>query len=96
MGKLSYPGTPFSSLRVKKGRSICSLKSAASRLFTPPFIQAQIKENIKCRVTGLCAGNGELSAQMASNAENVSIWWRHHVFGMFDTYAVGVNHGEHF
>ena len=30
-----------------------------------------------------CAGNspgtGEFPAQMASNAENVSIWWRHHV-----------------
>ena len=36
----------------------------------------------KFRVTGLCAGNspgtGEYPAQMASNAENVSIWWRHH------------------
>ena len=36
----------------------------------------------KLRVTGLCAGNspgtGEFLAQMASNAENVSIWWRHH------------------
>ena len=36
----------------------------------------------KLRVTGLCAGNspetGEFSAQMASNAENVTIWWRHH------------------
>ena len=34
----------------------------------------------KLRVTGLCAGNspvtGEFPAQMASNAENVSIWWR--------------------
>ena len=34
------------------------------------------------RVTGLCVGNspvtGEFPAQMASNAENVSIWWRHH------------------
>ena len=34
-------------------------------------------------VTGLCAGNslgtGEFPAQMASNAENVSISWRHHV-----------------
>ena len=33
-------------------------------------------------VTGLCPGNslwtGEFPAQMASNAENVSIWWRHH------------------
>ena len=36
----------------------------------------------KLRVTGLCAGNspgtGEFPAQMASNAENVSIWCRHH------------------
>ena len=36
----------------------------------------------KLRVTGLCAGNspmtGEFPAQMASNAENISIWWRHH------------------
>ena len=58
------------------------LKSPASRLFTQPFIRAQIKENIKARVTGLCAGNsprtGEFPAQMASNAEYVSIWWRHH------------------
>ena len=34
------------------------------------------------RVTGLWAGNspmtGEFPAQMASNAEKVSIWWRHH------------------
>ena len=33
------------------------------------------------RVTGLCAENspvtGEFPAQMASNAEKVSIWWRH-------------------
>ena len=34
------------------------------------------------RVTGLCEGNspvtGEFLAQRASNAEIVSIWWRHH------------------
>ena len=37
----------------------------------------QIKENIKApRHWPLC---GDFSAQMASNAENVSIWWRHHV-----------------
>ena len=40
------------------------------------------KKTSKLRVTGLCAGNslgtGEFSTQMASNAENVSIWWRHH------------------
>ena len=29
-------------------------------------------------VTGLCVGTGEFPAQMASNADNVSIWWRHY------------------
>ena len=40
------------------------------------------KKTSKLRVTGLCLGNSpgtsEFPAQMASNAENVSIWWRHH------------------
>ena len=40
------------------------------------------RKTSKLRVTGLCAGNssvtGEFPAQMASNEENVSIWWRHH------------------
>ena len=53
-----------------------------SRLFTQSFIHVQIKENNKLRVTGLCEGNapvtGEFPAQRASNAENVSIGWRHH------------------
>ena len=42
------------------------------------------KKTSKRRVTGLCAGNspvtGEFPAQRASNAEKVSIWWRHHPF----------------
>ena len=41
------------------------------------------KKTLKFRVTGLCAGNspvtGEFPTQRASNAENASIWWRHHV-----------------
>ena len=41
------------------------------------------KKTPKLRVTGLCVGNSpgtsEFPAQMASNAENASIWWRHHV-----------------
>ena len=39
------------------------------------------KKASKLRATGLYAGNspgtGEFPAQMASRAENVSIWWRH-------------------
>ena len=41
------------------------------------------KNKSQLRVTGLCVGNspgtGDFTAQMTSNAENVSIWWRHHV-----------------
>ena len=40
------------------------------------------KKTSKLRVTGLCVGNspvtGEFPAQMASNGEDVSIWWHHH------------------
>ena len=40
------------------------------------------KKTSKLRVTGFCEGNspvtGEFPAQRASNAENVSIGWRHH------------------
>ena len=40
------------------------------------------KKTSKLRVTGLYVGNspvtGEFPAQRASNAESVSIWWRHH------------------
>ena len=41
------------------------------------------KKTSKLCITGRCEGNspvtGEFPAQRASNAENVSIWWRHHV-----------------
>ena len=46
------------------------------------LIRRRSKKTSKLRVTGLCGGNspvnGEFHAQMASNAEYVSIWWRHH------------------
>ena len=44
------------------------------------------KKTSKLRITGLCTGHspgtGEFPAQIASNAENVSIWWRHRVYGV--------------
>ena len=57
-------------------------QSPALRLFTLPFIQVQIIENIKAPrhwlLCGEFTGSGEFPAQKTSNAENVSIWWRHH------------------
>ena len=49
------------------------------------LFRSRSKKTSKLRVTGLCAGNSavtrEFPAQRASNAENVSIWWRHHGMG---------------
>ena len=46
------------------------------------LMRCRSKKTSKLLVTGLCAGNspetGEFPAQRASNAEHVSIWWRHH------------------
>ena len=64
------------------------------------------KKTSKLRLTGPCAGNspetGEFPAQMASNVENVSIWWRHHwsickltsslqIRGYWQSYAMVIN-----
>ena len=47
-----------------------------------PLFRRRSRKTSKLRVTGLCEANspvtGEFPAQRASNAENVSIWWRHH------------------
>ena len=46
------------------------------------YSRRRSKKTSKLRVIGLCEGNspvtGEFPAQRASNAEIVSIWWRHH------------------
>ena len=56
---------------------ITSISIVSSTVF-----RRRSKKTSNLRVTGLCVGNspvtGEFPAQRASNAENVSIWWRHH------------------
>ena len=48
------------------------------------------KKTSKLCVTGLCEGNspvtGEFHTQRTGNAENVSIWWRHHAFNGRDCF----------
>ena len=54
------------------------------------------KKTSKLHVTGLCEGNspmtGEFPSQRASNAENVSISWRHHSY--MNPYPSGINHSH--
>ena len=53
-------------------------------LLIQPFIQVQIKQNIKVLhhwpLCGEFTGDRWIPAQMASNAENVYTWWRHHIW----------------
>ena len=57
------------------------------------LLRRKSKKTSKFRITALCAGNspvtGEFPAQRASNAEKVSIWWRHHYAAqIFTTWCV--------
>ena len=52
-------------------------------VYSTVYSRRKSKKTSKLCVTGLCAGNspvtGQFPAQIATNTENVSIWWRHHV-----------------
>ena len=58
------------------------------------------KKISKLRITGLCEGNsprtGEFPAQMASNAENISIWWRHHDWNETYICILPLTHGAQY
>ena len=51
-------------------------------VYSTVYSGADQRKHIKLRITGLCEGKspvtGEFPTQRVSNAENVSIWWRHH------------------
>ena len=62
-------------------------------VYSTVYSRCRSKKTSKLHVTGLCVGNspntGEFPAQMASNAEYVFIWWRHHdLASSFVVYAV--------
>ena len=80
---------PYSSIRIggtslrwrHNGRDSISNHQPHDCLLNRLF-RRRSKKTPKLPVTGLCGeftGTGEFPAQMASYAENVSIWWRHRV-----------------
>ena len=63
----------------------CGIELPVNRVFVKHFVQTDNKEISKVRVyCPLCVGNVPVPdgfpAQRDSNAENVSIWWRHNVY----------------
>ena len=82
LGHMSRICTKYAALRWRhNGRDSVSNLQPHDCLLNRLFRRRSTKTS-KLRVTGLCAGNspatGEFPTQMASNAVNVSIWWRHH------------------
>ena len=63
--------------------SMASQITSLTVVYSTVYSRRRSNKISKLRVTGLCEGNslvaGEFPAQMSSNAENVSIWWRHRV-----------------
>ena len=64
--------------------AMASKITGVSIVFWIVFSRCRWKKISKLRVTGLCEGNppviGGFASQRASKAENVSIWWRHHIY----------------
>ena len=67
-------------------RLFCMFFICSSFVYSTVYSRRWSKKTSKRRVTGFCEGNssvtGEFPTQRASNAENVSIWWRHHDMSM--------------
>ena len=61
--------------------TIASQITSLTIVYSTVYSGADQGKHKKLRVTGLCVGNtpgtGKFPTQMSSNAENVSIWWRH-------------------
>ena len=62
--------------------TVASQITSLTVVYSTVYSDADQRKHQSLRVSGLCVGNspgtGEFPAQMASNAENVSIWRRHH------------------
>ena len=78
---------PWNSLRWRQNGHDSVSNNQPRECLLNRLIRCRSKKTLKLRVTGLCVGNspetGGFPAQRASNAENVSIWWRHHVSNLF-------------
>ena len=72
--------------------AVASQITSITTVYSTVYSGADQRKHKKIRVTGFCEGNSQVTdefpAQMASNAENVSIWWRHHDINALDIVIV--------
>ena len=58
--------------------TIASQITSLTIVFSTVYSDAAQRKHQSSAPLAFVPGTGDLSAQMASSAENVSIWWRHH------------------
>ena len=62
--------------------AVASQITSLTIVYSIVYSDADQRKYQRSALLAICAGNspetGEFPAQIASNAENVSIWWRHH------------------
>ena len=58
--------------------SIASQITNLTIVYSTVYSDADERKHQSSASLAFVRGTGEFPAQMASNAENVSIWWRHH------------------
>ena len=58
---------------------IASQTTSLTIVYSTVYSDADQRKHQSTASLAFVLGTGEFPAQMASNVENVSIWWRHHV-----------------
>ena len=80
--RVCHPGWPYWALRWRHNERYGVSNHQRLDCSLDRLLRRRSKKTSNLRVTGLCEGNspvtGEFPAQMVSNVEYVSIWWRHH------------------
>ena len=59
--------------------AIASQITSLTIVYSTVYSDADERKHQSAASLAFVRGTGEFPVEMASNAENVSIWWRHHV-----------------
>ena len=74
--------------------AIASQIASLTIVYSTVYLMQRSKKTSKLRVPGLCAGNSTVTdgfpAPRASNAKNVSIWWRQNVMTDFSDTSIKI------
>ena len=76
-------------IMTKMASQITSLMVVYSSVYTCAD-QRKYQSSPSLAFVGGIHRTGEFPAQMASNAENVSVWWRHHVVSINKVYGIPI------